>query len=141
MNDLRIVIDTNILVSSILIESSLPDMAFKAARKNGKILLSDVTSQELQAVLNRPKFDRYISRDIRHQFLAKIKLESEQIVIFETIQECRDPKDNKFLEVAVNGNANYIITGDRDLLELHPFRGIYILNPRQFLQLIGGVQP
>lgn len=74
MNKLRVVIDTNILVSSILIKSSLPDIAFKAARKNGIILLSDVTSQELQEVLTRSKFDQYISLDIRYQFLTKIKL-------------------------------------------------------------------
>ena len=133
MNKLRIVIDTNILVSSILVISSLPDLAFKKARKQGLILLSDVTLQELQEVLTRSKFDKYISLDIRYQFLAEIKLESEQILISEPINECRDPKDNKFLEVAVNGNATHIITGDRDLLELHPFRGIPILTPRQFL--------
>ncbi len=141
MNKLRVVIDTNILVSSILIQSSLPDKAFKAARKNGIILLSDVTSQELQEVLTRSKFDQYISLDIRYQFLTKIKLESEHIFISELIKECRDPKDNKFLEVAVNGNATSIITGDKDLLELHPFRGISILTPRQFLELIGEAQP
>lgn len=135
MSKLRIVIDTNILVSSILIRSSLPDIVFQSARKNGIILLSDATSQELQEVLTRSKFDKYISLDIRYQFLAKIKLESEQILISEIIQECRDSKDNKFLEVAVNGNATHIITGDQDLLELHPFRGISILTPRQFLQL------
>ena len=97
MNKLRIVIDTNILVSSILIKSSLPDMAFKAARKIGIILLSDVTSQELQEVLTRSKFDKYISLDIRKQFLTKLALESEHIFMSEIIKECRDPKDNKFL--------------------------------------------
>nr|WP_232285716.1 putative toxin-antitoxin system toxin component, PIN family [Crocosphaera chwakensis] len=57
------------------------------------------------------------------------------------MNECRDPKDNKFLEVAVNGNATHIITGDKDLLELHPFRGISILKPKQFLQIIGEIKP
>lgn len=118
MNKLRIVIDTNILVSSILIKSSLPDVAFQVARKNGIILLSNATLQELQEVLTRSKFDKYISLDIRYQFLTKIKLESEQILISELVKECRDPKDNKFLEVAFNGNATHIITGDQDLLEL-----------------------
>lgn len=134
MNKLRIVLDTNILVSSILIKSSLPDVAFKKARKSGIILLSDFTSQELQEVLTRSKFNKYISLEIRYQFLAKIKLESEKIVISELINECRDPKDNKFLEVAINGNATHLITGDQDLLELHPFRGTSILTPRQFIE-------
>lgn len=141
MNKLRIVIDTNSLVSSILIKSSLPDLAFKAARKTGIILLSNDTSQELQEVLTRTKFDKYISLDVREEFLTKLKLEAEQIFISEIITECRDSKDNKFLEVAVNGNATHIITGDGDLLELHLFRGISILTPRQFLEVIGELQP
>lgn len=141
MNKLRIVIDTNSLVSSILIKSSLPDLAFKAARKTGIILLSNDTSQELQEVLTRTKFDKYISLDVREEFLTKLKLQAEQIFISEIITECRDSKDNKFLEVAVNGNATHIITGDGDLLELHPFRGISILTPRQFLEVIGELQP
>ena len=65
MKKLRIVLDTNSLVSSILIKSSLPDQAFKAARKTGIILLSNDTSQELQEVLTRTKFDKYISLDVR----------------------------------------------------------------------------
>ncbi|GAB4282299.1 MAG: putative toxin-antitoxin system toxin component, PIN family [Oscillatoriaceae cyanobacterium] len=141
MKKLRIILDTNTLVSSILIKSSLPDQAFKAARKIGIILLSNDTSQELQEVLTRTKFDKYILLDVREEFLTKLKLEAEQIFISEIITECRDSKDNKFLEVAVNGNATHIITGDGDLLELHPFRGISILTPRQFLEVIGELTP
>ncbi|NEP38281.1 MAG: putative toxin-antitoxin system toxin component, PIN family [Okeania sp. SIO2G4] len=141
MNKLRLVIDTNILVSSILIESSLPDIAFKEARKIGTILFSDVTFQELQEVLTRSKFDKYIPLDIRSQFLAKIKLESEQILVSEIVNKCRDPKDDKFLDVAVNGQATHIITGDKDLLELNPFQGIPILTPKQFLEFIKDIKP
>ena len=141
MNKLRLVIDTNILVSSILIESSLPDIAFKEARKIGTILFSDVTFQELQEVLTRSKFDKYIPLDIRSQFLAKIKLESEQILVSEIVNKCRDPKDDKFLDVALNGQATHIITGDKDLLELNPFEGIPILTPKQFLEFIKDIKP
>lgn len=49
---------------------------------------------------------------------------------------CRDPKDDKFLEVAVNGAATYIITGDNDLPVLHPFRGIPIVTPRTFVDTV-----
>ncbi|WP_269086269.1 putative toxin-antitoxin system toxin component, PIN family [Trichormus sp. NMC-1] len=85
-------------------------------------------------MLNRSKFDKYISVSIRTQFLAKLKLEAEQIKMEQIIKECRDPKDDKFLEVAINGNATYIITGDKDLLELHPFRGVDIITATQFLE-------
>lgn len=134
MNELRFVIDTNILVSSILIKSSIPDVAFKKAKSLGIILFSDSTFQELQEILNRSKFDKYISVSIRTQFLAKFKLEAEQIKIDQIIQECRDIKDDKLLEVAINGNATHLITGDKDLLELHPFRGVDIITATQFLE-------
>ncbi len=133
MDKLRFVIDTNVLVSSILIANSQSDLAFKKIRKLGNILFSEVTFQELQEVLNRPKFNRYVALNIRLQFLAKIKLDLEEIFITETINICRDPKDNKFLEVAVNGNANYLITGDQDLLVLNPFRNIEIIPVNEFL--------
>ncbi|HYW18776.1 MAG TPA: putative toxin-antitoxin system toxin component, PIN family [Nodularia sp. (in: cyanobacteria)] len=135
MDKLRFVIDTNILVSAILIKSSIPDVAFKKAKSLGIILFSDVTFQEIQEILNRSKFDKYISMTIRTQFLAKFKFESEEIAINQIIKECRDPKDDKFLEVAINGNATHIITGDKNLLELHPFRGVDIITATQFLEI------
>jgi len=132
---LRFVIDTNILISSILINSSIPDLALKKARNLGIILYSDATFQELQEILYRSKFDKYVSLSTRTQFLAKLKLDAELIQINQTIEECRDPKDDKFLEVAINGDATHIISGDKDLLELHPFRDVAILTPTQFLEV------
>jgi putative PIN family toxin of toxin-antitoxin system len=135
MDELRFVIDTNILVSAVLIKSSVPDVAFKKANNLGIMLFSDATFQELQEILNRSKFDKYISLNIRTQFLAKLKLESEAVEIVQIIKECRDPKDDKFLEVAINGNATHMITGDKDLLALHPFRGVDIITATQFLEI------
>ena len=135
MNRLRIVIDTNTLISSILIAASVPDQAFKKARNIGIVLLSDATFKELQQVINRPKFDKYVSTSIRVEFLARLWQESEQIEIVDVITDCRDPKDNKFLEVAVNGNADYLVTGDQDLLILNPFRNVSIIPPAYFLAM------
>ncbi len=56
------------------------------------------------------------------------------VEIVQRIQACRDPADDKFLEVAVNGRADIIVTGDGDLLDLHPFRGIAILTPAAYMQ-------
>ena len=61
---------------------------------------------------------------------------AESVAIIERIAECRDPKDDKFLELAVYGSASCLITGDEDLLVLHPFRGIPILSAAQFLEMI-----
>lgn len=78
-------------------------------------------------------FDRYIDEEDRLKFLSLLIKEATLIEIDETIKECRDPKDDKFLELAVNGNANIIVSGDKDLQVLHPFRNIPILSPREFL--------
>lgn len=99
------------------------------------MLFSDETFEESQQVITRPKFDRYVSTAIRVEFLARLWEESEHIATVEMITDCRDPKDNKFLEVAVNGNADYILTGDQDLLILNPFRDIPIVPPAYFLDL------
>ncbi|NET40490.1 MAG: putative toxin-antitoxin system toxin component, PIN family [Okeania sp. SIO2B3] len=127
------VIDTNIIVSALIFSKSTTMQAFREAKENGLILISAEILSELIDVLSRQKFDRYLSREIREYFLANLTKETELIAITETIDICRDPKDNKFLELAVSGNATHIITGDKDLLELHPFRDILIVTPSQFL--------
>jgi len=135
MHELRFVIDTNMLMSSILIASSVSDRAFKKAKNSGILLFSEETFEELQQVITRPKFDKYVSISIRAEFIARLREKSIQIEITEHIAACRDSKDDKFLEVAVNGSANCMITGDQDLLILHPFRDVAIISPDQFLEI------
>ena len=131
----RIVIDTNVIISAILFQNSNPAKAIKFAKQLGEILLSETIFREIQNTLSRPKFDRYLSLDSRRQVLSQLLLNSELIEITETITICRDPKDNKFLELAVNGNANFIITGDQDLLVLNPFREIKIITVNEFIKV------
>jgi putative PIN family toxin of toxin-antitoxin system len=131
--DLRTVFDTNTLVSALLFEQSVPAQAFFAALDRGEILLSLATFTELSEVLGRSKFDRYVTQDEREEFLQKLLDEGTVIEVGEAIRECRDPKDDKFLELAVSGAASCLVTGDKDLLVLNPFRGIPILTPSQFL--------
>jgi putative PIN family toxin of toxin-antitoxin system len=131
----RFVVDTNTLVSSILMANSIPDKAVKRIRQSGIILTSVETLEELKEVLSRPKFDKYVDSATRSEFIAKFAQQSELVTIEETVIACRDPKDDKFLELAVNGKADYLITGDKDLLVLHPFRDIEIINPSDFLNI------
>jgi len=98
----RFVIDTNTLVSSILMAASVPNLALQAIRNSGAILISTATLAELQTVMNRKKFDKYVTKEIRSEFISQIIQQSELIKIEEPIIACRDPKDDKFLEVAVN---------------------------------------
>lgn len=135
MSDLRFVVDTNALISSVLIAASVPDLAVQKARQTGILLFSEATFEELSRVIMRPKIDRYVALDTRVEFVTRLREDAEQIDIQESIVACRDPKDDKFLEVAINGNANCLITGDQDLLALHPFGNLEIVTPAQFLTI------
>jgi uncharacterized protein len=132
MNKNRIVIDTNVFISALLIKKSVPFQVFSIAFEQGIILYSDATFTELQQVIFRRKFDRYLTSEERSIFLVKFANELEYIEIKEEIQVCRDAKDDKFLELAVNGNADLVVTGNVDLLVLNPFREIEIITPEVF---------
>ncbi len=135
---LRCVCDTNVLVSTLLRPHSTPARAFiRALANNGKLLVSIQTLAEIDEVLSRSKFDRYASRASRKQFLQDLMPVVELVPPSVPIRACRDPKNDRFLELAVHGNADALITGDEDLLALHPFHGVPILTPQDFLALHG----
>jgi uncharacterized protein len=130
---MRCVVDTNVLVSAVLFPLSVPRRAVDKALDNDVLLFSEATTDELKEVLLRPKFDRYVSREVRAIFLAQLGSVAEFIPIIQIVRECRDPRDDKFLEVALNGRADVIITGDADLLAMNPWRGIGVLSPSGYL--------
>lgn len=134
---MRFVFDTNIIISAALFERSEPHRALRQALSLGEILLSLATLQELYEVLNRPKFHRYVTVIEREEFLAALVKRASLIEVIETIEACRDSKDNKILEVAVNGQASSAVSGDNDLRVLHPFRGIPMLTVADFLVSYG----
>ncbi|QNI32510.1 putative toxin-antitoxin system toxin component, PIN family [Alloacidobacterium dinghuense] len=131
---MRCVFDTNVFVSALLSPESKPRLAVDMAHVQGEILLSSETLRELYDVLSRQRFRRYIDAQDIPRLLAALTHEAQWIDNLSPISVCRDPKDNKFLSLAVTGRATHIITGDADLLVLHPFRGIPILTPSQFLE-------
>jgi putative PIN family toxin of toxin-antitoxin system len=135
MNDFKyFVFDTNVLVSALIFENSKPGLAFRLALESGQVFLSVPVLEELNDVLSRGKFQRYILSDDREVFLEAFIDRTVIIDTVEQILDCRDPKDNKFLELAVSGKADCIVSGDDDLLILNPFRGIEILSPDEFLK-------
>jgi len=135
MSSPRWVVDTNTIVSALLFTNSVPRQALDWARHHGIILQSRQTIEELNDVLRRRKFDRYISEVERLIFLEAFILAAELVEVIQTIRIARDPKDDKFLELAVNGNADAILTGDDDLLTLTPYAGIIIMTPRRFIDV------
>lgn len=133
MTEARWVADTNILISRLLAPGGTAARALDHALARGVLLVSDATLTELATVLGRDKFDRWITREQRRQFIALLGGVSRRVVITRRIQACRDPRDDMFLDVALAGDAHAIITGDTDLLELHPFHGVPIVTPSAFL--------
>jgi uncharacterized protein len=138
---LRCVFDTNVLVSALLLLDSKPREALDLALSKGKILLSFGVLTELYEVLSKKKFRRYVDDEDIRSFLAALTRETEWVDADIRITACRDPKDDKFLELAVVGRATCIVTGDSDLLALNPFRGVRILTPHEFLESSSPLHP
>lgn len=129
---MRLVLDTNVLISAILAPNSLPANVLNWGEKNGVILYSDATLTELLSVLQRPKFAKYIEAEDINGLSVRIRRSWYCVPILRRIKLCRDPKDDKLLELAFNGEASHLITGDTDLLILNPFQNIPVINPRSF---------
>jgi len=97
--------------------------------------MSIATWMQLGDVLQRSKFAPYTRPGLLDPYLNSVRMAAEPVDPSTRIRACRDPRDDKFLEVAVHGRADLIVTGDNDLLDLHPFRGISILTPAAYLEL------
>lgn len=123
-------------MSAALLAGSVPRLAFDKGLDEGTILISASVLLELAEVLSRKKLNKYLLEEERMRFLVALLKETELTEVTVAITDCRDVKDNKFLELAATGRADYIISGDQDLLVLNPFRGIPILTPREFLSRV-----
>lgn len=132
----RVVVDTNVLISAALHSKGLPRTVVGTLRALGvRLLFCEETLEELTTRLRRQKFVRYLDEGEREAYLGEIEAVAEWVVISGAPQGCRDPDDDKFLETALAGGADCLITGDRDLLEMSPFTGIPILAPAAFLEM------
>jgi len=129
----RFVLDTNVLVSATLVGDSIPAFALQKAEALGMVLYSYATLAELAQVISRPKFSRYLTPQHVDGLLARIHRTWERVTIIHQIRTCRDPEDDMFLELAINGQADTLITGDGDLLALNPYRDLPIIAPSQFV--------
>jgi uncharacterized protein len=133
-----LIIDTNVFVSGFLFEESVPGSIVTFTLTKARLLHSYATFTELSEVLSRPKFDRYLSREVRDLALDRISWYAEFIEDLPKIEMCRDPKDDKFLELALGGDADYLVTGDDDLLMIGQIGRTMIIKPNTFLEAILG---
>ena len=130
-----VVVDTNVLVSALLQPRSSSARAVSMVLDGLKVFYSEATLDELRLVLGRKKFDRYLTQEERRSFLSDYLLAAIPVINVHTVSECRDPNDDKFLELALSGEADLILSGDGDLPSLHPWRSVSILSPAQYLAL------
>jgi putative PIN family toxin of toxin-antitoxin system len=135
MPSARVVVDTNVLISRLLLPQSVAGRAVTRLVRNTRLLVSEDTLAELAQTISRDKFNPYVSLEDRQEFFSLYARLAEWVPIGSTVRVCRDPKDDKFLELAVDGEAQILVTGDQDLLELSPFRNIQILTPAAALAL------
>lgn len=132
-SNLRVVLDTNLVVSATLFPHSQPRQVVDYVVERRAALISTAVLAEMLDVLLRPRFDRYLQREGRIAVLASLLRAAERVTITHRIAVCRDPKDDKFLELAISGQATHIVTGDNDLRDLHTFHNIPIISPAAFL--------
>lgn len=130
---MRIVLDTNVLVSAVLFYDSDIARAVRVALDNHDVLVSSDTMNELKRTLQKPKLHKYADPDRLAAFFLSYERITIHVEILMPVILSRDPKDDKFLEVAFNGGADLLVTGDQDLLVLHPFQSAAIITPAEFL--------
>jgi len=133
----RIVFDTSALISACLYPEREPAHIFRLALIEHDVYASSSTLNELNSVLQRPKFDTWRPLAYRRSWVS---LFSDAVLLIEPsvqMKACRDPKDDQFLELAVSAQAHILVSSDVHLLEMNPFRGIHIVNWKEFSSLIG----
>lgn len=137
---IRVVIDTNVLVSAVIKSSGTLGQVLCRLRDGDFVLLySEPILTEVVDVLNRPRIrDKYrLDPSDIETVVSLILLRGEAVVPTRRITVCRDPKDNMFLEAAADGDASMIVSGDDDLLDLEAFKGIPVVTPADFLAEFG----
>jgi putative PIN family toxin of toxin-antitoxin system len=134
---MRVVVDTGILVSALIRpKGTIGDVLHALRDGRFTVIYSTPMMLEVTEVLGRPKIQEkyHVQADDIEVLINLVRLRGELVIPKQTITVCRDPKDNKFLEAALAGEADAIVTGDDDLLALHPFEGVDILRPAELLE-------
>ena len=121
------------LVGAAIKQDSVPAQALRRARAEDVIAISTAVVEELQDVFDRPKFARSMSAARRDYVLGLVLEAAVRFEPLARVTDCRDAKDNKYLELALAARASVIVASDHDLLVLHPWRGVRILRPAEYL--------
>ena len=137
MTNPRWVIDTNVLISAALSSKGIPAKLVRYCLENGALVFSSATFQELRTRLYRPKFDPYISIELRNQLLHDFNASAVWVEIGKVGKYCRDRDDDVFIETAFQSKADLLISGDKDLLTAKSVKNMRIVSPAQAAKLLG----
>ena len=130
---LRAIIDTNVFVSGLLGSSTCRKIFSAFKEYSFQVIISPILFEELESVVNRPKFHQFINTEEKQELLTFIKYQALFVTPHEKINACRDTEDNKLLECLSTAKPDWLVSSDKDLLVLKTFRNIPILTPREFL--------
>lgn len=128
-----IVVDASTLVSATFRRDGIPARAVRHALREGQVAMSEAVIAELLDVLHRQGLARFVDPALRAELLGQILAFGATFAPSVRVADCRDPKDDKYLELALAAGAEMIISSDADLLVLHPWRGVRILRPADYL--------
>ena|SRR3989338_1911819 len=131
---MRAVIDTNVFVSGLLGSGACRKLYLSLKEGTFIIMTSEILLEELEFVIGRPKFHLLINSEERKEVISFVRSHALSVRPKEKVNICRDTKDNKVLECALEAEVDFIVSGDEDLLVLKSFRNIPIINPREFLK-------
>ncbi len=129
----NVVFDVSSLVGALLKSGAVPERALLLARTHETLVLSPAVEAEIREVFSRPNFRKYLATGRAEHILDLLAAASVSVSPTETVRDCRDAKDNKYLELALAANAATIVSSDDDLLILNPWRGIRIVSPANYV--------
>ena len=136
MNSIRITVDSNVFISGLLDSKDCKTVFTAFKRHKFVLIISSVLFQELLWVLARPKFNQITNKEEGRDVLNSIKDLAIFVEPSQPISVCRDIKDNKVLECAVEGQCQYLVTRDQDLLILKDIQKIPIITPKEFMKIL-----
>lgn len=131
----RVILDTNIIISGILFKGDAIRSLLLFALNEYQLVFSQTTWDELSSVLQRDVFEKNMPLGARLRVLAELASKVEVVQSTSIVTDCRDPKDNKFLSLALDAKVTAIVTGDNDLKVLHPYKGIAIQSLADFMSM------
>jgi putative PIN family toxin of toxin-antitoxin system len=133
---MRIALDTNILVSALILDGKPRALLNAIITRNHKLIFSRKIMEEFVEVTGEPRIQKYVTKQEVTRFLQNLAHVSKLVPVRSKLNLVRDPHDNPILATAYDGHARYLVTGDNDLLTLKKFRKVRIVKANEMLKIL-----